>query len=99
MLKTSKNKTQALLTSGGLLLTRKGQVILEFTFCMIVILIMMYGVIKVVHWTGRDIVERQRAHDATLFADVTPRMQLDPYGTDEGKFYTPGKMNAIWGGN
>ena len=108
MLKTSKNKTQALLTSGGLLLTRKGQVILEFTFCMIVILIMMYGVIKVFHWTGRDIVARQRAHETTLFANVSPRKQIDPYGSPplvggridpDPYFYIPVKMNAVWGGN
>ena len=108
MLKTSKNKTQAPLTINGLLLTRKGQVILEFTFCMIVILIMIYGVIKVFHWTGRDIVARQRAYETTLFAPVSPRNQIDPYGSPpsvggridpDPYFYIPVKMNAIWGGN
>jgi len=109
MLKTSKNKTQAPLTINGLLLTRKGQVILEFTFCMIVILIMMYGVIKVFHWTGRDIVARQRAHELTLTANViNPRIQIDPYGSapapggridSDPYFYIPVKMNAIWSGN
>jgi len=72
--------------------THKGQVILEFTFCMIVILIMIFGVIKVFHWTGSDLVERQRAHKTVLLEDVTPREQLDPF------FYQPAKMNAIWDG-
>jgi len=70
----------------------KGQVILEFTFCMIVILIMIYGVIKVFHWTGKDIVKRRIAHDAALIGGGSPRDQIKPY------FSAPSKMDAIWDG-
>ena len=94
MFKVIKNTTRAPLTINHKPFTRKGQVILEFTFCMIVILIMLYGVIKVFHWTGSDLVERQRAHTKTLLVNtLDPREQIDPY------FYAPIKMNAVWDGN
>lgn len=92
MFKTIKNKRHIPLTINHSPFTHRGQVILEFTFCMIVILIMFYGVIKVFHWSGSDLVERQRAHTDALLEDVTPREQIDPY------FYAPIKMNAIWDG-
>jgi hypothetical protein len=59
---------------------------------MIVILIMIYGVIKVFHWAGKDLVGRRIAHDNALVAPVAPRDQIKPY------FYEPVKMNAIWDG-
>jgi len=92
MFKTIKNKTRAPLTINDSPLTRIGQVILEFTFCMIVILIMIYGVIKVFHWAGKDIVERRIVHDETLLKDVSPRDQIKPL------LYIPGRMNAVWDG-
>ena len=83
-------------------LTGKGQVILEFTFCMIIIMLMMYGVAKVFFWTGEDFSERSIAHDAVLvtgivesYLDISsgPLRQVDPY------FYTPIKMDAVWNGD
>ena len=70
-----------------------GQVILEFTFCMVVVLLMIYGVIKVFFWTSRDLVERRKAHDDKLFnAALSPLDQVNP------DFYTSkNSMNAIWG--
>ena len=67
-----------------------GQVILEFTFCMIVILLMIFAVAKVFIWTGRDLVERRIAHDNVLIGASTPLEEIDPY------FFTPTKLNAIW---
>ena len=93
MLPIIKNKKNAPPPINYSPLTQKAQVILEFTFCMIVILIMLYGIIKVFHWSGSDIVERQRAHtDVLLDQSSTPKEQIDP------NFYAPVKMNAIWDG-
>ena len=64
----------------------QGQVILEFTFCMVVLMLMIYGVFMVFAWTGKDLAERRRAHEDVLFS----ARQVDPY------FYKPIKMNAIW---
>jgi len=103
------------LTINHSLLT-KGQVILEFTFCMVIVLLMLYGITKVFVWTGREYVGRIQGHDETLNMNVEerydpeciksigpfciewdsgivygPAQQIDPY------YYTPVKMNAIWG--
>ena len=67
-----------------------GQVIIEFTFCMIIVLLMIYGVTKVFFWAGRDLVERRKAHDNVLTGGGSPSQQIAP------DFYTPVKMNAIW---
>ena len=44
----------------------KGQVMLEFTFCMIVIMIMIFGITKVFFWTGNDLATRRISHDDRL---------------------------------
>ena len=79
-----------------------GQVILEFTFCMIIILLMIYGLTKVAFWTGKDFAARSISHDNVLTTRILedyggspgdgPLRQIDPY------FYTPIGMNAIWEG-
>ena len=46
------------------------QVILEFTFCMIIIFLLIYGTVMVFRWTGVDLVERRKAHDSLLVADI-----------------------------
>ena len=81
-------------------LTGRGQVILEFTFCMIIILLMLYGITKVLIWTGVSFAERSIAHDKILIREdfspaygrieEGPLKQIDPY------FYSPIEMNAIW---
>jgi hypothetical protein len=49
----------------------RGQVILEFTFCMIVIMIMIFGITRVLFWTGNDLATRRLSHEEriTLFPD------------------------------
>ena len=59
-----------LFTINHLLFTDKGQVILEFTFCMIIILLMIFGITKVFIWSGREYAERSIAHDRTLYLPI-----------------------------
>ncbi len=83
-------------------LTSKGQVMLEFTFCMIILFLMMYAIIMVFRWTGLDLGQRRAAHDAQITTAIVqrygniadgPLKQIDPY------FYSPTKMNAVWTGD
>ena len=77
----------------------KGQVILEFTFCLIVVLLLIYAVMKAFKWAGVDLVERRMAHDQGLTQTVPdnwhvrqvdgPLRQLDP------EFYKAKKMGLI----
>ena len=46
--------------------TTTGQVILEFTFSMIIIMLMIYAAIKIFLWAGSDLVERRIDHDRVL---------------------------------
>ena len=80
----------------------QGQAALEFSFCMIVVFLMIYGIVMILRWTGLDLAERRRAHDTRLIAPIDqdyvnasdgPLYQVDPY------FYSPIKMNAIWRGD
>ncbi len=82
-------------------LSSSGQTMIEFTFSLIVVLLMIYGMMKVFEWTGKDQAMRRMAHDELLFSDIKrkydrenpgegPLKQIDPY------FYTPQSMNAIW---
>ena len=78
-----------------------GQVLLEFTFCMAVVLIIIFSLAMILRWAGTDFARRRIAHDETLLQGggaqdrmndgLIPQRQLDPY------FYRPARMNAVWG--
>ncbi|MCA9401292.1 MAG: hypothetical protein KC713_06670, partial [Candidatus Omnitrophica bacterium] len=48
----------------------KGQAIIEFTFSMVIVFLMIYGVMKVFQWTGLDLANRRIAHESLLVGDV-----------------------------
>ena len=77
-----------------------GQVLLEFTFCMAVVLIMIFSLAMILRWAGTDFARRRIVHEETLVQgtvaqghtdSLIPQRQLDPY------FYRPVRMNAVWG--
>lgn len=77
----------------------RGQAVIEFTFCMIIIFLMIYAIIMVLRWTGRDLADRRAAHEGLLRTSAAtevngpygPSMQINPY------FYTPVGIKAVWG--
>ncbi|MDP8213463.1 MAG: hypothetical protein P9X22_09305 [Candidatus Zapsychrus exili] len=74
--------------------SNSAQIIIEFIFCMTILLLMIYGTLMIFKWTGSDLVHRRIAHDELLIGGGgVPLNQIDPY------FYTPIKMNAVWSGN
>jgi hypothetical protein len=75
------------------IIKRAGQVILEYTFCMIILMLMIYSVMMILRWAGRDLVERRRQHDAVLISGTDPIAQVVP------QFYESKKMDAIWDGD
>jgi hypothetical protein len=64
---------------------------LEFAFSMVVLFLMMYGIVMVFRWGGLDLVERQQTHESVLVGGGPP----DAITPD---FYTPTKMETVWGG-
>ncbi len=110
-----------------------GQAIMEFTFCMIVALLMIYGMAMIFRWVGMDFAGRRVGYENSLFSNVVeeygiclewddepsgcleasgdvclwtpccPCLDLStpedgPLKQLEGSFYTPARMNAVWGG-
>ena len=59
----------------------KAQSTIEFTFAVIVIMFLIFGMIRVFRWTGMDLANRRYAHDAVLTGSgptvTDPSMQLN----------------------
>ena len=86
---------------------RKGQAVIEFTFAMIIFFLMVYGLIKIFQWTGKDLYHRQRAHEFMMYYDGdagswfsssewwinSPARQINPF------FYAPEPFDSIWDGD
>lgn len=45
---------------------KKAQVSIEFAFCMVVMVMLIYALAMVLRWAGMSFIERDRAHEATL---------------------------------
>ena len=90
-----------------------GQVMQEFSFCMILVLLLIYGTMMIFRWTGIDFAERRRAHEQLLYTSINQDYGScnDANCTSRGEridgplrqiypdFYTkPAKMNAVWTG-
>ena len=79
-----------------------GQVTLEFTFSMILVLLIMYGVIRVMGWLSLTLAERRVASENSLtkrtdvenwrniYRDPSPLLQLEP------EFYAANKLKLVF---
>lgn len=79
-----------------------GQAIMEFTFSMIILFMLIYAIVAIFQWTGVGLTERRMAHDNSLTVFVNevynaatfnqgPVGQLDPF------FYKPRIIKAVPG--
>ena len=82
-----------------------GQVIMEFTFCMIIVMLMIFSTMMIFRWVGLDLAERRMAHDEALTQDVPASPEYSYAQRSQGpmiqlqsRFYKPIKMNAVWDG-
>ena len=72
---------------------KKGQAILEFTFAMIILMLLIYGLIMVFRWVGLDLAERRIQHEMVLTDNsLSPQEQVNP------NFYRPKKMRTVFRG-
>ena len=79
-----------------------GQVALEFTFCMVIVVLFMWGFIQAVGWVGVTFAERRAIGDQSLISttaveqwrdintDPSPLTQLQP------NFYRAKKMELVF---
>ncbi len=63
------------------ILNNKAQSTIEFTFAMIVVLFLIYGMIMVFRWAGMDLANRRYMQDKSLTGSKNPVEQLT---TDAG---------------
>ena len=76
-----------------------GQVVTEFAFCMIIVMLLSYATIKAFQWSGVNLAERRAAHERTLSQPIDekwgdpkdgPLKQLDT------GFFTSNKMGMVF---
>ncbi len=80
---------------------RLGQVIIEFTFSMIIVFLMIYSITKIFEWSGKEIVNRRIAHDTILTGQTLSRSYTNVSDSQQiaqiSPFFSSGTaMNAIW---
>lgn len=79
---------------------KNAQAVIEFTFGMILVLLMVYALMSIFRWNGVSLAERRMAHENVLIANVeynfgsagsSPEKQIDPY------FHRSKKVRAVYG--
>jgi len=80
-------------------LAQTAQSTIEFTFCLVIVVLLAYGVMKAFRWVGLDLAERRATHDGTLTVPIDekwtneeegPLKQLSP------GFYRAKKMGLVF---
>ena len=74
------------------MLRTRAQSTLEFTFAMIVLVFLIYGMVRVFFWVGKDLANRRIVQDNSLTNGYDPSVQLNP------NFYRGQSMGAIYNG-
>ena len=78
---------------------RCAQSAIEFTFCMVIVTLLAYGVMKAFRWVGLDLAERKAAHDGTLTTAIDERWtdyETGPLRQLSFGFYTRKKMGMVF---
>ena len=70
---------------------KRAQSTIEFTFAMVIVLILTYGLVRVFRWTALDLADRRIAHETVLQnVDLPPLDQITP------NFSRPRKIHGIF---
>ena len=75
------------------------QVIVEFTFSLIMVLLILYGIVKVIRWSGVSLADRRIEHDRILNTNVPdnfPTFAQGPLRQVYPDFYNVKDMNLIF---
>ena len=80
-------------------INHKGQAVIEFTFCMIIILLLFFGCVMAFRWAGVSLAERRAAHDKTIKANLPdnwPDFSASALRQVDKDFYKNNSMNLIF---
>ena len=72
---------------------RAAQAMLEFTFSMVIAVLLLIGMIQAAVWSGKDMAERRQAHERYLTTDVVGWEQTNPM------FFTSSPVSAAVSSN
>ena len=61
-----------------------GQAIIEYTFCMIIIFLMLFGSVMVLRWVGATHANRRISHEKNLKQAFEPFSRFEPGSTSTG---------------
>jgi hypothetical protein len=64
--------------SGLVLRPSLGQATIEFTFAMVIAVLLLLGMIQVLVWSGQDLADRRQAHETYLTTDRRGIEQTNP---------------------
>lgn len=81
-------------------MNKKAQSTLEFTFAVIVIAFLIYGMVQMFRWAGMDLANRRWVQDNSMTVDLTKVPNGDPLAqlnSDVGSSFLP--MSAVWHGS
>ena len=74
-------------------MTSVAQSTIEFTFVMVIIFLLAYGLIRIFRWAGLDLAERRWAHEQIITdKSLSTEQQLAP------EFYRPKRINSSYRG-
>ena len=83
----------------------RGQATMEFTFGMILALILLVGLINIFQWVGGDLASRRSVHDSQLTQRIKevqygPLRQVDPFFHRVTRILPPPDplpLDTVWG--
>ena len=81
---------------------KTAQAIIEFTFSMVIVLLLIYASVQIFRWSGVSLAERRIAHENLLITPIDPNFNQETIGTGplrqiDPYFYKPKKIRAVWG--
>lgn len=72
---------------------RQAQSTMEFTFSMVITILLLMGMIQVMIWAGKDLAMRRQAHERILTDDRIGYEQVTP------DFFYSAPVSATWASN
>ncbi len=78
---------------------KKAQVMIEFTFTILIVVLLMYGMIRAFQWVGSDLGHRRAAYDQSLAVDIDEDWSdknQGPLKQFTTNFYKPAKMSLVF---
>lgn len=69
---------------------KRAQSIIEFSFAMILVALLIYGLVRVFQWSGLLLADHRYEHERSLVQDPDPLKQLSE------DYYTPRKIDGVF---